>query len=99
MYDLKVARKMTQIASSASSRGIECNMSFKRTKQLIMQKRCYYTKVAFDEANERSFDRLDNTKGYTDDNVVACTVRINTKKQELTLLEIEQLYKGIKHLL
>ncbi len=44
----------------------------------------------------RSIDRVDPTKGYVDNNVVACTVEFNSKKTNLTLNDIEILFKRTK---
>ncbi len=101
MTDLQVAKKLCSIYNSAESRGIEFNMSFKRMKILMNQKKCCYTGVVFTEEegpNHRSIDRIDNSKGYTDENTVACTVAINLKKRDLTIAEIKGLYNCIKHL-
>jgi hypothetical protein len=43
-----------------------------------------------------SIDRIDNKIGYVDGNVVACTVEINRKKTDITIEEIEMIYKAIK---
>lgn len=98
MTDIKVAKKLTSIHSSANSRGIEFDLSFKKVKQLLTRKTCYYTGVKFNNQYKRSFDRVDNTRGYVDDNVVACTTQINESKRDLTMKEIKLLYlKVFKH--
>ena len=58
------------------------------------------TNVIFTEegGSARSFDRVDNDKGYVIGNVVACTIDINGKKNNLTLDEIVCLYKKLAYL-
>jgi acetyl-CoA carboxylase alpha subunit len=98
--DLEVARKLVNIHSSAQSRNLEFNLTFEYVKKLLEYNTCYYTNVQFTEdgANQRSFDRVDNDKGYVIGNVVACTTDINGKKNNLTIEEIICLYKKLGHL-
>lgn len=96
--DIEVAQKMMQLKQSATSRGLAFELTFRTVKFLLMQKKCYYTGVVFEETgdNARSIDRVDSDKGYIEGNVVACTVGINGKKNNLTIAEIEQIYKGVQ---
>lgn len=98
--DIEVAKKMVNIHASASSRNLEFNLSFDYVKKLLEYDTCYYTGVPFTEEGNhaRSFDRLDNDKGYINGNVVACTIDINGKKNNLTIEEIICLYKKLAHL-
>jgi hypothetical protein len=100
LSDVEVARKMVNIHSSASSRNLEFNLTFDYVKKLLEYDKCYYTNVPFTEEglSARSFDRLDNDKGYILGNVVACTVDINGKKNNLTIEEIICLYKKLAYL-
>lgn len=41
--------------------------------------------------NTPSIDRIDNTKGYTKDNIVVCSWRANMLKKNATVLELQQL--------
>ena len=99
--DLYVARKLVLIYQSATDRSIEFDMSFKEIKKLLKRKTCYFEPdvVLSSEANspdQRTFDRLDNDKGYIDGNVVACSKRINSAKADLTVSDINAIYKGLK---
>jgi hypothetical protein len=98
--DLEVARKLVNIHSSAQSRNLEFNLTFEYVKKLLEYKTCYYTNVTFSEdgPNQRTFDRLDNDKGYIVGNVVACNSDINGKKNNLSIEEIICLYKKLGHL-
>ena len=100
LSDVEVARKMVNIHSSATSRNLEFNLTFDYVKKLLEYDKCYYTNVPFTEEglSARSFDRLDNDKGYILGNVVACTVDINGKKNNLTIEEIICLYKKLAYL-
>lgn len=98
--DLEVARKLVNIHSSAQSRCLEFDLSFEYVKKLLEFTHCYYTGVAFTEdgPGARSFDRVDNERGYIIGNVVACTTDINGKKNNLSLAEIMSLSKKLAHL-
>ena len=96
--DIEVAQKMMQLKQSAMSRGLPFELSFRTVKFLLLQKKCFYTGLQFEETgdNSRSIDRIDSAKGYTEGNVVACTVGINGKKSNLSISEIEQIYSGVQ---
>lgn len=98
--DVEVARKLVNIHSSAQSRGLDFDLSFEYVKKLLEYNTCFYTNVQFTEdgPNARSFDRVDNEKGYVIGNVVACTTDINGKKNNLSIDEIICLYKKLSHL-
>ena len=98
--DLDVALKLTQLYHSARDRKLDFNLTHKTVKRLITVKKCFYTGVEFQPEGPlaRSIDRIDTTRGYVEGNVVACTVDINGKKANLTVPEIEMLFKSIiKH--
>jgi len=98
--DLDVAKKLVAIKTSADSRGIEFNLSLKRVRQLLNTKRCFISGVKLNriqqDPNQLTFDRLDNSKGYTDDNVVACSLRVNRLKDSLTIEDITMLYMAVQ---
>lgn len=98
--DIEVAKKLVNIHSSAQSRNLEFDLSFEYVRKLLEYTTCFYTNVQFTEdgPHSRSFDRLDNDKGYVIGNVVACTTDINGKKNNLTIDEITCLYKKLSHL-
>jgi len=98
--DVEVAKKLVNIHSSAQSRNLEFNLTFECVKKLLEYTTCFYTNVTFTEdgPNARSFDRVDNEKGYVVGNVVACTVDINGKKNNLSIDEIVCLYKKLAYL-
>lgn len=98
--DVEVAKKLVNIHSSAQSRNLEFNLTFEYVKKLLEYNTCYYTNVIFTEdgGSARSFDRVDNDKGYVVSNVVACTIDINGKKNNLSIDEIVCLYKKLAYL-
>jgi hypothetical protein len=97
--DVDIAQKLLAIKSSADSRGIEFNLSLSKVKKLLSTKKCYISGVELNKVqkddNQLTFDRLDNSKGYIDDNVVACSLRMNRLKGELTIEDITMLYKSV----
>lgn len=98
--DVDIAQKLLSIKSSADSRGIEFNLSLKKVKKLLNTKKCYISGVELNKIpkddNQLTFDRLDNSKGYTDDNVIACSLRMNRLKGELSIDDIIMLYVAVK---
>jgi hypothetical protein len=98
--DVEVAKKLVNIHSSAQSRSLEFNLTFECVRKLLEYTTCFYTNVTFTEegSNARSFDRVDNERGYVVGNVVACTVDINGKKNNLSIDEIVCLYKKLAYL-
>lgn len=95
--DLEVAKKLLKIHQSSIDRKIDFDLTFESVKKLLSYEKCYYTGRKFEDDGvfARSFDRIDSSRGYVEDNVVACTVDINTKKSNLTLEELETLYKKL----
>jgi len=95
--DLEIAKKMLKIYQSAVDRKLEFNLTLETVRKLLSYPTCYYTNRKFEEEGNyaRSFDRIDSSKGYIDGNVVACTVDINGKKSNLSIEEIECLYKKL----
>lgn len=97
--DVDIAQKLLAIKSSADSRGIEFNLSLRKVKKLLNTKKCYISGVELNKIqkddNQLTFDRLDNSKGYIDDNVVACSLRMNRLKGELTIEDIIMLYNSV----
>lgn len=98
MTDLDVAKKMINLKQSADARNIKFDLSFTTLKKLMEQKKCFYTGRVLDPRGDYalSIDRIDNKLGYIEGNVVSCTVEINRKKTDITLDEIEMIYKAIK---
>lgn len=98
--DVEVAKKLVNIHSSAQSRNLDFDLTFEYVKKLLEYSTCFYTNVTFTEdgPNARSFDRVDNDRGYVIGNVVACTTDINGKKNNLTIDEIVCLYKKLGNL-
>ena len=100
MEDIKVATKLFTMYGKAKERNIPCTLSFKRMKQLMLRKKCFYTGINMNniegDNNQKTFDRIDASEGYTDNNTVTCTLSINRKKSNLTREEITLIYNKIK---
>lgn len=95
--DVEVARRLISQYDRAKDRKIECSLSFPHMKRLLSAKHCYVTGREFGEGElTRTLERLDNSKGYVDNNVVACISRVNSGKNNLTPLEIKQLFNALK---
>lgn len=100
MNDIEIARKFMNKAGDAQKRNIPFMLGFSDYKRLLRTKRCYYTGVemTFEEGQPNSFsiDRVDASKGYIPGNVVACTVKFNQKKKDLTMDDLRMIFKKIK---
>lgn len=96
--DIKLVKRFQSTMNSAKSRGLKFDMTLKELKRLMNLKTCYFTGVRFtDEGdNKMSLDRVDSNVGYIDGNVVACTIRINGLKDNLSFEEIEMMYNKLK---
>ena len=96
--ECKAVSKWQSMRSKNGKIEREFSLTVSQVKQLQRRKTCAYTGVAFvDEEGhplQRTFDRVDSSKGYVHGNVVACTQRINTLKGNCTLAEVEQLAKA-----
>lgn len=76
----KAVTKLNLIKLNASKRGLECTLTLQDVEKLLSVKRCYYTGIRFTDKKPRTFDRVDNSKGYIPGNVVACIEQINLMK-------------------
>lgn len=73
-----------------------------KQEDLILPKYCPILGIKIDYSYEKrknnspSVDRVDNSKGYTKDNIVICSWRANRLKNDATFEEIENIYKFMK---
>lgn len=89
--DKDIVRKWVQLRDSASTRGLEFNLSLNTVKRLLQRKTCYYTKLnltygtdhQLDNPLKRTVDRVDPSKGYVEGNVVACCHAANKFKSKI----------------
>lgn len=97
--DIRVAEKLLSLRNNAIKRNIEFNISFKKLKQLLNSKRCFYTGVEFDSEIDDlklSIDRVDSSLGYIDSNIVACTIKINQIKSNISEEDMVLILSGIQ---
>lgn len=76
---------MTQLKSHAKQRGKEFNLSMETLRRLY-EENCFYCES---ETPSINIDRIDNTKGYVEGNVVSCCVRCNRVKGEMSVEELK----------
>lgn len=82
----QVITKRLNILKNANRRGLEFNLTDANVRALLNKKHCYYTGVEFDDENPlnaRTFERVDDSKGYIQGNVVVVTDRANKIKNML----------------
>lgn len=94
--DLALCQKYVSLAESCRQRKIKFALSLQALKNVKKSKKCFYTGTPFAKDNQLSIDRVDNSKGYEDGNVVACSRDLNTRKGDLSVEEILALAAGIK---
>ena len=95
--DVLVANKFYQLQKSAYDRGIHFDLSIGKVRQLLKKKTCAFTGLPFtmDGLSGRSIDRLDNTKGYVDGNVVACMAGVNSFKSSFDLKTLAKIVQNL----
>jgi len=86
--DYTVAMKYQMLHNRAKQKSIPFDLELKDIKRLYRTKKCFYTGVYLTDndpalSTHRTFDRIDNTKGYTKDNVVVCSHHANQIKSHL----------------
>jgi len=102
LTDLQIAKKLVSKSDQAKKRNIVFDLSFKELKKVLNSKKCYITGVKLNnidnDPNQLTIDRIDNDKGYVDGNVIACSSIMNSMKNNLTVKQIDQMYKAlVKH--
>lgn len=87
--NLLIAECYGHKARNARKRGIEFNMSLSTFANIKKQEFCAYSGIKFTPQNELSLERLDNSVGYVDGNVVPVLRRLNTLRGSLELADID----------
>ena len=84
-FEEYIANKFLQVKNNAKERGIPFNLKLYDVRNLLRRKTCVYTKRKFQPSGDYklTFDRKDHTKGYTKDNVVACSYWANQAKNNI----------------
>lgn len=98
MEDIVLAKKYCALYSSAKTRQIEFTLTLKKLRNLLKAKRCFYTGIPFEETGDyaRTIDRVNSNLGYTDENTVACSNKINSLKGNLSEEEIIKMAENLK---
>lgn len=98
-----ILSKRFNILKSADKRGLDFNLTDANVRKLLNQKVCYYTGVEFDSdddpLNVKTFERIDDSKGYVHGNVVAVTLRANRIKNMLIEHDNSEYNIGIEQFL
>ncbi len=88
MNSLELIKCYNSKASNAESRGKEFSMSLMNFANLKAQKHCAYSGIKFDnDKHEFSFERLDNSIGYVDGNVIAVSRSLNSARSSLNTVD------------
>ena len=95
--DITLSKKHQQLYDSAKSRDIYFDLSLRHLRKMMSRKTCFYTGVRFDDVQHKpSIERVDSTKGYTDDNTVIVSESINKAKSNLTENQLKLILKAIQ---
>lgn len=104
-FDIQVSRKHVQLYRSAMERGKEFNLTHQDVRRLLSRKRCAYTGVELTKPNgdtmiptDRTIDRIDASRGYVSDNVVAVSYAANQLKERVLESENGVLRHSLKQL-
>jgi len=96
--DIQLCTKYIRLAKSAEDRGIEFGLSLATFRNLLKRKKCPYTGVDLinnGTNNNVSIDRIDNSKGYIDSNVIACEITANQIKNNMPVEMILNIAKVV----
>ena len=87
MNDIQIAESYVIKANSAKEKGIPFDLTFNQYKHLLSKKKCEYSGIPLileaNKFNSLTFDRIDNSKGYTIKNIKVCARSINNWKSNL----------------
>lgn len=71
--------RFNHLKCDAQRRNLLCTLTLDEYKSLIEPNACTYCEFPLNETGA-SLDRIDNSKGYTHDNVVACCWKCNSAR-------------------
>lgn len=98
--DCELVKKFGDVQLSASNRQKSFKVSLRKLRIIMNTTKCFYTGTPLVRGKQgnHSIDCVNPSKGYVDDNIVACDRRINALKSNLKPEEILLISKGIiKH--
>jgi hypothetical protein len=96
-YRSSIINRYKILVRAAKKRNIELNLTFEEYVQIFDKGICTYCANPVGPAT--AMDRLDNTKGYTKDNLVGCCSDCNKLRQDrLTPAELVEVIKLLKKL-
>lgn len=93
--------RLLSARSRAKKKGIEVKLSVKFLKQLFEDQKglCYYSGLPMEMTKvsrySMSIDRMDSTKGYTEDNIVLVASIVNTMKNDLPIKDFIDVVNSI----
>ena len=97
MNQVEIAEKYVQKAKNAKSRRMEFSMSLYSFSNIVTQTHCAYSGIKFDKKdNILSLERIDNSIGYVDGNVIPVILKLNNIRDSHTLESIELEIDSIK---
>lgn len=95
MNTKEIAKCYVTKIESSKRRGKEFNLSFTAFANIKQQTHCEYSGLPFDDMNTMSFERIDNSIGYVDGNVIPVIQRLNVLRGDKTLEECTKLLESM----
>lgn len=80
-YDSSIKGKFRRLKYRAKAYEQEFNISIEQYKEIVQKNECFYCKGELARSGY-ALDRIDNDRGYTTDNVVACCFECNALKSD-----------------
>lgn len=85
LTDIEIAQKYINKVRNAKEKGHAFILTLADFSRLMKRKTCYYTGIYLQNkyltnADGRTLDRIDSTKGYTKENTVTCCYLFNQLK-------------------
>jgi hypothetical protein len=99
--DNGIKNKIKSLRKRAFGKGLDFNLTIEDFKILpthcpVLGIEINYTNKGKPQDNSPSVDRIDNTKGYTSDNIIIICYRANRLKNDASIEEIEKIYDFYK---
>ncbi|EQA7786834.1 hypothetical protein ACX818_001428 [Acinetobacter baumannii] len=92
---VKIAECYANKSKSAAKRKLEFNMSLVSFSNIKMQTHCAYSGLPFTEEDPLSLERIDNSIGYIDGNVVPVLKSLNETRGNRDLKDIDSTIESI----
>jgi hypothetical protein len=92
----RIENRFTKLKSAAAQKNRQVDLTFEQYKELVEDKKCTYCEGNLPTCGG-GLDRIDNSKGYTKDNVTPCCTSCNTiRGNKLTYEQMKKISSILK---